>query len=227
MLRQRQDEPLSTIDAMNTNTYFAEVAAQWDQMRRDFFSDEVRRAAFRAAEISTDSILKTAADVGAGTGFMTEGLVKAGLEVIAIDPVQEMLDVLAKKPFSTYGVECRLGEAENIPIDDMGVDYVFANMSLHHVENPERAVAEMYRILKRGGRLIITDMDTHSFEDLRKAHNDRWMGFDRKTVAGWFESAGFEASQIDNVGSCCGGGASAMTIDGYGIGVFVASGVRH
>lgn len=208
---------------METNEYFAGVAERWDHMRQGFFSAEVRTAAFRAANISTDSILMTAADIGAGTGFMTEGLVKAGLEVIAVDPVQEMLDILANKPYAANGVQCRLGSAESIPISDASVEFVFANMSLHHVEDPAAAIVEMRRILKPGGRLVITDMEAHTFEDLRQAHNDRWMGFDREQVLGWFKVAGLLSGVIASVGSCCGGGASTMTVDGHGIGIFVAS----
>lgn len=211
---------------MKTNEYFAEVAEQWDHMRQGFFSEAVRNAAFKAAGLNTDAILMTAADIGAGTGFMTEGLVKAGLEVIAVDPVQEMLDVLARKPYAAYGVQCRLGSAEEIPIDDASVEFVFANMSLHHVERPAIAIAEMLRVLKPGGHVVITDMDTHTLESLRSAHNDRWMGFNRNEIIGWLYSAGASSPQISSVGSCCGGGASTLTVDGNGIGIFVASGVR-
>ena len=208
---------------MNTNEYFADVAGRWDQMRQGFFSEEVRAAAFKAARINSDAILTTAADIGAGTGFMTEGLVAVGIEVIAVYPVQEMLDILARKPYAVHGVECRLGGAEKIPIGDASVEFAFANMSLHHVEHPVVAIAEMCRILKPGGRLVITDMDSHTNEDLRRAHNDRWMGFERSQIMEWFRDAGLVSVEISGVGACCGGGASQLTVDGYGIGIFVAS----
>ena len=55
------------------------------------------------------------------------------------------------------------------------MDYVFANMYLHHVDLPQVAIEEMARVLKPGGKVIITDMDEHDFDFLRK----------ERMTAGW------------------------------------------
>lgn len=75
-----------------------------------------------------------------------------------------------------------MGEAGSLPIPDETVDYAFANMYLHHVEDPPQAILEMARIIKPGGILVITDLDKHSNEFLRQEHNDRWMGFVRDDI---------------------------------------------
>lgn len=210
---------------MTSETYFAEVAPQWDSMRQVFFSENVKETAFRTAGISTRDILAVAVDVGAGTGFVTEGLVKRGLQVIAVEPVAEMLHVLQDKPFARHDVDCRLGQAESLPVADGAARYVFANMSLHHVEDPRQSIAEMFRVLEPGGRVVITDLDAHEVELLRTEHNDRWMGFERAAVSGWLRDAGFADVAIGSVGSCC-GSETNMPSGGAGIGIFVASGRR-
>lgn len=211
---------------MSSGMYFAEVAPQWDTMRQVFFSETVKEMAFKKAGISSKDILAVAVDVGAGTGFVTEGLVKRGLQVIAVEPVAEMIDVLRAKPFAQTDVECRLGQAEKLPLADGEAAYAFANMSLHHVDDPRLAIAEMFRVLQAGGRAVITDLDTHQVELLRTEHNDRWMGFERAAVHGWLEQAGFVDIEIDSVGACC-GSETNMPSGGAGIGIFVASGRRR
>ena len=111
--------------------YFDRVAHQWDEMRTEFFSESVREKAFSVAEIQEGKI---AADVGAGTGFITEGLIRKGLHVIAVDRSVAMLEE-TKRKFSHYDkISYCLGDAENLPIDEGTVDYVFSNMCLHYVE---------------------------------------------------------------------------------------------
>lgn len=180
--------------------YFDKVASNWDNMRSDFFSDEVRIVAYNTANVEEGKI---AADIGAGTGFISEGLLKKNVNVIAVDQSEEMLNLLKNK-FSDYkNLNCIQGESENLPIADNAVDYVFANMFLHHVENPFVAIKEMKRILKPGGKLVITDLDEHNFEFLKTEQYDLWMGFDRKNIIKWFEAAGFKNVAINCVGSNC------------------------
>lgn len=71
--------------------YFDEVASNWDNMRNNFFSDDVRKAAYKTAHVEEGKI---AADIGAGTGFITEGLIKRNIKVIAVDQSFEMLNLL-------------------------------------------------------------------------------------------------------------------------------------
>ena len=49
---------------------------------------------------------------------------------------------------------------DRLPAADGRFDAVFANMYLHHVDDPETAVREMARLLKPGGKLVITDLDS-------------------------------------------------------------------
>lgn len=185
---------------MNSKKYFEKAASHWDTMRKGFFGEDVREKALDAANLHPG---KLAADIGAGTGFITEGLVDRGLNVIAVDQSETMLKVIKDKFPSSDLIECRVGEAENLPIEDNGVDYVFANMYLHHVESPAKAIKEMARILKPGGKLIISDMDKHEFEFLLKEHHDRWMGFDREDIVKWFTEAGLKNVKVDCVSECC------------------------
>ncbi len=199
--------------------YFDKVANQWDTMREVFFSEVVREKAFTVAHIEPG---KVAADIGAGTGFMTEGLVKRGLKVIAVDQSGAMLEEMAKKFQGTDAVRYRVGEAEALPIEDGSTDYVFANMFLHHVLDPPAAIKEMTRILKLGGTLVITDLDEHDFEFLKTEQFDRWMGFKRGDVKGWFIEAGLTEVFVDCVGEkCC---AQSSKDEYASVSIFVASG---
>lgn len=88
-------------------------------------------------------------DLGAGTGKLTTRLVERGLNVIAVDPIPEMLELLTN---SLPGTPALLGTAEEIPLADNSVDAVLVAQAWHWFD-PERAVAEVSRVLRPGGRL--------------------------------------------------------------------------
>ncbi len=202
----------------SSKDYFDDIGGTWDQMQKRFFSDAVREKAYAVANVQPGEI---AADIGAGTGFVTEGLLSRGLSVVAVDQSAPMLVALRAK-FAQASVDCRVGTAEELPIQADSLDYVFANMYLHHVEEPSVAIVEMVRTLKAGGKLVITDLDTHKYEFLRAEQHDRWMGFERPEVERWFRDAGLTDVKVDCVGqSCC---TTSDCGEDVAISIFVASG---
>ena len=88
-------------------------------------------------------------DLGAGTGKLTTRLVERGLNVVAVDPIAEMLEVLTHALPQTPAL---LGTAEEIPLPDNSVDAVLVAQAWHWVD-PERAIPEVARVLRPGGRL--------------------------------------------------------------------------
>ena len=179
--------------------YFDNIANQWDTMRTGFFPEAVRDQAMKLANVQAGDVV---ADVGAGSGFLTEALLQAGASVIAIDQSPAMLDVIRAK-FPDAPVTYRVGTAENLQVDDNSVDHAMANMYLHHVEHPPQAIAEIVRIINPGGSLVITDLDSHDFEFLREEQHDRWLGFERTDMQAWFEAAGLQDVRVEAVGSNC------------------------
>ncbi|MGV0741427.1 class I SAM-dependent methyltransferase [Mycolicibacterium sp. XJ870] len=88
-------------------------------------------------------------DLGAGTGKLTTRLVERGLDVVAVDPIAEMLELLSHSLPDTPAL---LGTAEEIPLPDNSVDAVLVAQAWHWFD-PERAVKEVSRVLRPGGRL--------------------------------------------------------------------------
>ncbi|NOR21641.1 MAG: hypothetical protein GQ476_02960 [Candidatus Aminicenantes bacterium] len=79
---------------MNSKKYFDEVAQQWDNMQQSFFSEDIREKTFSVAGVKKGMI---AADIGAGSGFISEGLIGKGLKVIAVDQSETMLTEMKNK----------------------------------------------------------------------------------------------------------------------------------
>jgi ubiquinone/menaquinone biosynthesis C-methylase UbiE len=207
---------------MGSKVYFQNVANQWDTMRQGFFSETVREKAYNIADVEEG---KLAADIGAGTGFVTEGLLQKRVRVIAVDQSDEMLEQMKQKFKDFIDVDYRQGEAESLPIDDNTVDYSMANMFLHHVENPLEAIKEMVRILKPGGKIVITDLDEHNHEFLKTEQHDRWLGFKGEDIRKWFDEAGLKNILIDCAGGdCC--AASSRGCDNAKISIFAAYGEK-
>ena len=88
-------------------------------------------------------------DLGAGTGKLTARLVERGWDVVAVDPIPEMLEVLSA---ALPGTPALLGTAEQIPLPDDSMDAVLVAQAWHWFD-PQRAVAEVARVLRPGGRL--------------------------------------------------------------------------
>lgn len=101
----------------------------------------------------------SAVDLGAGTGKFTGRLIGTGADVLAVDPVSEMLERLVQ---AHPGVEARVGSAQAIPLDDASVDAVVCAQSFHWFATSE-ALAEIRRVLKPGGRLgLVWNVRDHS-----------------------------------------------------------------
>ncbi|HXG39256.1 MAG TPA: class I SAM-dependent methyltransferase [Bacteroidota bacterium] len=207
---------------MSSKHYFEEVAPQWDQMRSSFFPESIREKAVTAAGVTAGAV---AADLGAGTGFITEELLKHGVRVIAVDQAESMLKQMKAKFGPKVSVEYRQGDAERLPIESGSLDYAFANMYLHHVENPARAIQEMARTLKPGGRLVITDLDEHTFEFLVTEQHDRWRGFKREDVRRWFQEAGLKEVKVESANATCCADSECKT-ERAEVSIFLAIGTR-
>jgi SAM-dependent methyltransferase len=92
---------------------------------------------------------RTVVDLGAGTGKFTRRLLATGANIIAVEPVSEMLTQLTR---ILPDVAARSGTAENIPVNDGAVDVVVCAQSFHWFAS-NTALAEIRRVLKPGGRL--------------------------------------------------------------------------
>ncbi len=118
---------------------FGSVAAQYAALRPGYPAG--------AVAFVTGTSPRRVLDLGAGTGLLTEALVAAGHDVVAVDPSPEMLaELTARLP--EVGVFA--GAAEALPLPDGSVDVVVVGTAAHWFD-PSAAAPEMRRVLRSGG----------------------------------------------------------------------------
>ncbi len=106
---------------------------------------------------------ETVLDLGSGGGvdvFRASKLVGSQGKVIGLDVTPEMIFRARQtaKKYAYANVEFRLGEIEHMPIESNSVDLIISNCVLNLVPNKQSAFREIYRVLRPGGKISVSDM---------------------------------------------------------------------
>ncbi|MDQ0395273.1 ArsR/SmtB family transcription factor [Labrys monachus] len=172
--------------------YFRAHAEDWDRIRALHASDEAVEAALRD-EIGTRPV-QALLDIGTGTGRMLELFAPLAVRAVGVDASAEMLAV-ARANLERSGVRnavVRQGDLFALPVEAGAYDLVIIHQVLHYLDDGARALREVARALRPGGRLVIVDFAPHELEFLREDFAHRRLGFARETIEHWFEAAHLE-----------------------------------
>jgi ubiquinone/menaquinone biosynthesis C-methylase UbiE/DNA-binding transcriptional ArsR family regulator len=175
--------------------FFSSAAGQWDRLRDELFGDRFHLAAF-AALAQPDWVV---GDLGCGTGQVSASLAPFVSHVIAVDASGEMLRTARERTASAGNVELRRGDLESLPIDDERLDAALLNLVLHHAPDPSKTLAEVARVLKPGGRVLLVDMMAHDREGYRQQMGHVWLGFTDDHIRTLLTDAGFTSVRIVSI----------------------------
>lgn len=169
--------------------FFSSAAGEWDRLRGDLFG---RRADLQAL-LGLLPEGWTVGDLGCGTGHVAEALAPFAAQVIAVDDSPAMLDAARARLTGFENVEVRGGDLASLPIEDRSLDAAVLFLVLHYLVEPARVIAEVARVLRPGGGLLIADMTPHEREEYRQQMGHVWLGFTQEQIAQWAEEGGLEA----------------------------------
>jgi demethylmenaquinone methyltransferase/2-methoxy-6-polyprenyl-1,4-benzoquinol methylase len=141
---------------------FDRIAPRYDLLDRVLsFGSDVgwRRRAVAIARLGSG---ERALDIGAGTGDLSLALLRAShpsSDVVAVDLSPRML-ALSRRRLARYGRRYRaaIGNAEALPLPDASVDRIVSGFTLRNVGDLPRALREMRRVLRPGGRAVLLEL---------------------------------------------------------------------
>ena len=108
-----------------------------------------------------------------------------------MDDSEAMLDVARGRLNRFDNVELHRATLESLPLDDASLDAATLILVLHHLPDPDKAVREVARVLRPGGRLLVVDMLPHDRQEYRQQMGHVWMGFTPERIGQTLEDAGF------------------------------------
>lgn len=135
---------------------------------------------------------KRVLDVGCGNGYVLAKYAQEGATVTGVDITPTAID-LCRKRFEGLGLvgDFRIAQAEQLPFGDATFDCVCSMGVLHHVPDTAKAVAEIHRVLKPGGRLIVMFYHRDSaLYRLKYRLLSRWQGRPIEQLVNEFDGVG-------------------------------------
>lgn len=170
----------------DSRTFFGRVGGDWAQLRRELFGSAFSCEAMLSL-LDPDLAI---ADLGCGTGDASELLAPLVQRVIAVDREPAMLDAARRRLEGHRNVTFRQGDLLSLPLGPGEVDAAILMLVLHHIERPERAIAECARILSDRGRVLVVDMVRHDRADYARTMGHRHLGFTEADARGWAKASG-------------------------------------
>jgi MPBQ/MSBQ methyltransferase len=166
------------------------------QVNPFFWTESMRARALALAQLNRRDL--SVLDVGSGTGFTTEGILRAidPAHVTCLDQSPHQMSKALHK-LSLRGCSFQLGDAEELPFETDAYDRYISAGSIEYWPEPQRGIAEAYRVLKPQG--IATVIGPLRPENrVARSLADLWMLFpEEQDYHRWFADAGF--TQIETI----------------------------
>ena len=178
--------------------HFNQQAPLYDERDTVYYSREGKISCRDIAEYLRDKTWHSLLDVGCGTGWLIDMLRKERLaEYHGLDLAENMIEVAVSK--NIPDAQFVVGKADALPYEDGRFDVITCSQSFHHYPDQDKAVAEAYRVLNKGGLYILSDtgvgglgawIDNHILFKLSSGGDCQTQN--RKSIAKRMEKAGFE-----------------------------------
>ena len=142
---------------------------------------------------TSDVEQRFALEVGPGDGQFLPQLARLYDQIDALDNSEQMLD-LSRKHCQEEGVENITfisGDTSTDALPDDHYDVVVINMVLHHNASAIELFQDVYRVLKSGGSLFVSELVAHQQDWVREACGDIWLGFQPEDLTVMAENSGF------------------------------------
>lgn len=167
--------------------FFDSAADSWDESRAQLIGDRSDLLAL----LDLFDPEWVVGDLGCGTGHISAALSPSVARVIAIDESGPMLAAAQARLSGLANVDLREGHIESLPLEDGSLDVAILFLVAHFITDPARAMQEVRRVLKPGGRLLLVDLLPHEHDDYVAKLGHVWQGFSEDQITGWLSNAGF------------------------------------
>ena len=200
---------VSTCCGPSSRTSYAKMIGYSDEELKDLPDSVIRTVAGCGTPTALADLREgeVVLDLGSGGGidtFLAAKKVGPKGKVIGVDLTEEMIQ-LAKEnaeKMKTENVEFRLGEIENLPVEDEIVDVIISNCVINLSLDKDKVFTEAFRVLKRGGRMLISDIVTQGeLPDEIRENLEMWAAciagaLDEKDYLQKIRNVGFEKVEI-------------------------------
>ena len=203
-LRDGSDDPLLRQDAERVAGVLANRAADQNwadsvagDMERHYSPGRTWEALARTALplLETGDVL----DIASGDGVLAELLSPHAKRYICIDTSARVVAAAVERLRRFPNVEVREGDMHALPFKDASFDLVVLMHALTYSTKPAQAVAEAARVLRRGGRLLLSSLARHEHRSVVEAYGHVNLGFSEKELRKFAEKAGLEIANAETV----------------------------
>ncbi len=169
-----------------SQAFFSSAAGEWARLRRELFGDSFDLHALLGL-LDPEWVV---GDLGCGSGELSLRLAPFVGRVVAVDDSEAMLKAARAALDGLDNVDVRPGHLESLPMTDGELDAAVLSLVLHHLPEPPRVLAEVARVLRPGGRVLIVDMLPHEHEEYRQQMGHVWLGVQQQQLGQWLQAVG-------------------------------------
>ncbi|WP_138007685.1 methyltransferase domain-containing protein [Halalkalirubrum salinum] len=168
--------------------FYKYLSKVYDTINPFIWNDEMRDEALSLLDIPEGARVL---DVGCGTGFATEGLLRYTDDVHGLDQSIHQM----QKAFEKFGKHDRVrfyrGDAERLPFQDNSFDVVWSSGSIEYWPNPVDALEEFRRVVKPGNKVLVVGPDYPRSSAMQAVADSIMLFYDAEEADRMFEEAGF------------------------------------